>query len=540
MDRESRSIKSRKTNNEQSRTTDRARNTRSDSRSSVRSNSYNRKNDRSKKNQEPKANTALQKRIGLGISAVLLLTMIAFTWALLTLNMLPFDYVLIIMMVLLLIWLGITARQILAKKRATGTKVLALLLAIGCGTTAFYVHQTNTMLLNITNNSGVKIDDMAVVVLIDNPAETLEDARNYNFGVQYSLQGQDVTETIEHIEEVLGKSVTTTEYTNVGEQAQALLDGEVDAIIYNDAYSTIVEEEHPEYPILIKVIHSYEIETEVEEKTVVGDITSEAFAVYISGIDVYGAISKTSRSDVNIIMYVNPSTKQILLVNTPRDYYVTFPGVTGSSKDKLTHAGIYGVATSVKTLENLYSSDIDYYARVNFTSLIDIVDALGGLEVYSSQSFTTMHGNYKVNKGMNTFTGAQALGFSRERYSLSGGDNDRGKNQQAVITAMIQKVTSPAIITGATRILTSVSGSVDTDMPQADIQALIKSQISSGGSWNVKSMAATGTGDSQYCYSYSGSRLYVMQPNLSSVNKIKNAIQALENGDVLTDAIVAQ
>lgn len=487
-----------------------------------------------------KANTPLQKKIGLAFASVLLVTIIVFLYSVFKLNMLPLEYTVIGMATLVIIWLLLVANQILARKRATIGKCICLLLTVCLGTASFYLMQTNNTLESITNTSGLRIDEMAVVVLIDDPAETLEDAADYSYGVQYLLSGEHVGETVEHINEVLDGEINTVDFDGVAEQAQALLDGDVQAIIYNEAYSTIVEEEYPEYPNLVKVIYTYEIETEVEEKVVDKDVATEPFAIYISGIDVYGSISKSSRSDVNIIMYINPETRQILLVNTPRDYYVTFPGVTGSSKDKLTHAGIYGVSTSLATLENVYDTEIDYYARVNFTSLITIVDALGGINVYSDQSFTAIHDGLQVTKGMNYFNGTQALAFCRERYNVAGGDNTRGENQQATITAMIEKATSPAIITGASKILSSVSGNVDTDFPQSDIQALIKAQIADGGSWNIKSMAATGTGDSQYCYSYSGSKLYVMQPNVSSVDKIKAVIESLRNGEVLTDEMVAQ
>lgn len=487
-----------------------------------------------------KANTPMQKKTGMVLAILLLLTTVVFLYSIFKLNMLPLEYNVIIMSVLAVIWIILAANQLFARKRATFGKFICVLLTICLGTGSFYLIKTNNMLASITNTSGLRIDEMAVVVLVEDAAETIEDAANYSYGVQYMLNGDHVDETVEHINEVLEAEIETVEFESIAEQANALLKGEIDALIYNEAYSTIIEEEYPDYPNLVKVIFTHEIETEVEEKVVDKDVTSEPFAIYISGIDVYGSINKSSRSDVNIIMYINPETKQILLVNTPRDYYVTLPGVTGSSKDKLTHAGIYGVSTSLATLENVYDTEIEYYARVNFTSLITMVDALGGISVYSDQSFTTMHGGYSIVKGMNTLSGAQALGFSRERYALSGGDNDRGKNQQAVITAMIQKATSPAIITGASKILSSVSGNVDTDFPQSDIQALIKSQISDGGSWNIKSMAASGTGDSQYCYSYSGSKLYVMQPNVSSVNKIKTVIESLRNGEVLTDEMIAQ
>lgn len=481
----------------------------------------------------------IYKKVGVVLSIVLLITILWFTASILSLNVLPFKYVAMSTTVLLVIWLVIFMLQVHAKKKAIISKVISVLMIISLCVGTFYLSKTNNMLKNITSGNNFKIDEMAVVVLVEDEAEVLLDTANYNFGVQYALKGEDVEATIEHINEELNTEIKITEYKSIAEQAEALLNGEVEALIYNTAYASIIDEEIPEYTNLIKIVYSYKIEKEIEVKEEVSvDVSTEPFSIYISGIDVYGSIQTSSRSDVNIICYVNPDTRQILLVTTPRDYYVTFPGITGGSKDKLTHAGIYGVNTSMDTLSELYDSTLDYYARVNFTSLITMVDALGGISVHSEQSFTTSDRSLTVSQGMNNFTGKQALAFSRERYNVSGGDNQRGKNQQAVITAMIEKAVSPAIITGATKLITSVSGNVDTDMPQSDLQKLIKNQISDGGTWSIKSMAATGTGDSQYCYSYSGKALYVMQPNIESVNKIKEAIKALENGEILTDEMV--
>ena len=185
---------------------------------------------------------------------------------------------------------------------------------------------------------------------------------------------------------------------------------------------------------------------------------------------------------------VNPVSHQILLVTTPRDYYVEIPGVSGGQKDKLTHAGIYGVDASMSTLEQLYDTEIQFYARVNFTSLIEIVDALGGVDVESEYAFTTSGDSGRVVnvvQGTNHFNGEEALAFSRERQNVPGGDNQRGKDQQAVITAMIKKMVSPAILTGANGILNSVSGNVETNMSESQIQELIKTQLSDGVSWNI-------------------------------------------------------
>ena len=245
--------------------------------------------------------------------------------------------------------------------------------------------------------------------------------------------------------------------------------------------------------------------------------------MFISGIDVAGPITTNSRSDVNIIMTVNPNTKQILLTTTPRDYYVTIPGVSGDARDKLTHAGIYGVDASMATLENLYGIDISYYARVNFTSLETIVDALGGVDVNSEVEFEK--NGYSFHKGVNHMNGAQALTFSRERYSFAEGDNQRGKDQEAVLTAIIQKATSPAIIKSANEILAIVSDCVETNMTSEEMAKFINMQLNDGASWNIESQAASGKGDTQACYSSGSQLLYVMWPDEAVVANISDKMQ---------------
>lgn len=504
------------------------------------STSRSRNQGRKKANTEVTSDVKTSKIIGVVLAVILFMAMVGFVITLMELNMLPMKYMLVIILVLSITGAILLGRQVFSRKKSIVSKCICVLLTVALCTGTFYIHQTNKMMENITNVSGLKIDEMAVVVMNTSVAEDLEDAIDYSFGVQYTLNGDHVLEAVDHINEVLEKEIHTMEYSNIGEQSQALISGEVQALIYNVAYEGIIEEEYPEYASMVKVIYTYEIESEIEEQVMTGNNGEEAFAVYISGIDVYGSINKSSRSDVNILMYVNPVTKQILLINTPRDYYVTFPGITGNEKDKLTHAGIYGVNVSMDTLSALYDCYIDYYARVNFTSLIEIVDALGGLEVYSDQAFTTLHGNYNISVGMNSLNGEETLGFTRERFALENGDDDRGRNQQEVIKAMIKKAISPAIISGATKIMASVSGNVDTSMPQVEIQELIKNQLANGGDWNILSVSATGEEDRQYCYSYTGNSLYVTEPNYESVDMIKELIQRIEDGEVLTEEMVAQ
>ncbi len=261
------------------------------------------------------------------------------------------------------------------------------------------------------------------------------------------------------------------------------------------------------------------------------DVTERPFSVYISGIDVYGDITQNSRSDVNLIATVNPKTHKVLITTTPRDYYVRIPGVSGDASDKLTHAGIYGIDTSIATLENLYDTEIPFYVRVNFTSVEEIVDVMGGVDVESELGFTTSEDSglvMDVKEGDNHFNGKEALAFVRERQNLPTGDNQRGKNQQALLTALIKKTMSPMIVFRANGMINSVSGNSETNMSEKQIKALIKMQLNDGKGWDIESVAATGDDSGkQWCYSYSDGPLYVTVPDWGSVEEIKTDMSRL-------------
>lgn len=251
------------------------------------------------------------------------------------------------------------------------------------------------------------------------------------------------------------------------------------------------------------------------------NIKSGKFNVYISGIDTSGNISNVSRSDANILMSINTNTHEALLTSIPRDYYVTLHSY--GAKDKLTHSGIYGVNETVKTAEDLLDTDINYYVRVNFTTVIKLVDKLGGIDVYSDYNFS--RDGYNFKKGYNHINGDAALVFSRERYSFASGDNQRVKNQQHVIEAIMKKVlNSTTLLTKYTDILDSLKGSFQTNIEQDDISKLVKDQINNMSSWTIKSNSLTGTGASSSTYSMGSTKLYVMVPNSTSVTSAKEKI----------------
>ena len=264
-------------------------------------------------------------------------------------------------------------------------------------------------------------------------------------------------------------------------------------------------------------------------------ITKEPFVVYLSGVDTRGDLTDKARSDVNIIAAVNPVTKQVVLINTPRDYYVDLAGT--NSKDKLTHAGLYGVQTSMDTLGNLYGVDVQHYIRINFAGFINVIDALGGVDVYSDQAFTSVGspGYYDPTtfvEGWNHLDGKAALAFARERHAFKTGDVQRGINQMKVIDAMLNKIKSPALLMGFTKILDAVSDSFVTSLSQNQISALVRMQLSDFAEWNIERYTVTGTsGSSTKCYSAKGQKLYVMKPDENSVAKAKEMIAAVMGGE---------
>lgn len=476
-----------------------------------------------------------------GVFCLILQTILslAFMVVVLFLDMLPMRYLAMIALILFFLWCITLNSQVARRKRGTIGKVFSLVVVCFLSIGTYYIAKTNDVIGMITGGS-FRVDNMVVAVLADDPAEGIEDAADYTFGIQLERGAENMQAAITDIQDELGSDIDTAEYDSIQEQAQALHDGEVDAIIYNEAYTDVLEEGFEGYSDSVKIIYTHEIRVEMNFGGNASDdsLTKEPFTVYISGIDVYGDVSQTSRSDVNIIAVVNPNTHQILLVTTPRDYYVEIPGVSEGQEDKLTHAGIYGIDASMATLGALYETDINYYVRLNFTSLIDIVDILGGVDVYSDMAFSTgWESGYEmdVQEGWNHFNGEQALAFSRERKSLPDGDNQRGIHQQAVITAMLKKVLSPTMLLKANSILNQVSQDVETNVSQAQLNALIKYQLGHNAKWSIRSVAATGTASREYCYSSGDTSLYVTIPDYDVVHDIIDLVNVVEEGGTLED-----
>lgn len=433
-----------------------------------------------------------------------------------------------------------------AKKRAARTigNVLAIFV---CGMLVFGMVYLNQIIktLNSVAGSDMEIKVIAVFVKNDNAATSIEETGGYRFGVYEGSDEEQIAETIEEVKRRNGDAELISEsYGSPLEMAQALLDGGIDAAICNKAYVEILNEVIVDFSSKARIIYEKEFEmtsADTSDKTQGSDspreeespkgnnsskrttLTEEPYTILISGIDVNGPISTTSRSDVNILMTVNPLTHQILLTTTPRDYYVYIPGVSGDERDKLTHAGIYGVKTSMRTLENLYGIEISDYIRINFDSLIRLVDALGGVDVYSEYEFRSE--DYYYDKGTNHLNGEEALAFSRGRYAFASGDEQRGKNQMLVLTAIINKLMSPALLKNPSGVLDVVGSSMQTSISRNEITDAIAWQLETGSDWDISRQSVTGTGDSEQTFSMKGINLYVMWPDEDSVSEATDKIR---------------
>ncbi len=404
---------------------------------------------------------------------------------------------------------------------------------------SIYLYRTQAALQAIAGTE-TEISNVSVYVRIDDPAQTLSDASGYSFGILSTLDRENTDTVVSRINEQLGVTIQTAEFDGLTQLADGLRNHQVDALILNDAYLDLYEEfdGYTEFPSQIRALSTESIETAVQNNeltsTTVQDLNDNpVLNIYISGSDTReSTLPSRSRSDVNILASINTQTHQVLLISTPRDYYVPL-SISNGVPDKLTHAGIYGVQVSMDTLSMLYEVPIDYYFRVNFNGFVDIIDALGGIDVYSDYTFDSGNvSGYHFNEGWNSVNGEEALAFCRERYAFASGDRQRGKNQMAVIQGVLNKATSPAILSNYTSVLDSAAGCMETNVPYDTIAEIVRDQLAGGGSWNVVSYSVDGTGDSQVPYSMSSS-VYVMIPDTSTVDQAKSLLAQVAAGETL-------
>ena len=382
-------------------------------------------------------------------------------------------------------------------KRGLGTFISILVIICSLYGTSVLSKVMGT-LNDMTGNKNVMEDKIVVYVMKDDPAETIDDAKDYTFAYTDSYGYEETKETIDDINKKTDSTINTKPYASAIEMVDALYSGEVKAMILNTSYVSVITdtEGYEDFETKTKVLYAYTKTYEVEKTEKDVQVTKEPFVVYISGSDTRSKKLAKSRSDVNILAFVNPESRQVLLLNTPRDYY----------------------------------------AQINFTGFETLIDQIGGVTVNSEQAFSSSMDSYKFSKGPNELNGEEALAYARERHNLPDGDNGRGRHQMDLISAVIDMMTnSTALLTNYSGILDSLEGMISMDFKSSDISSLINMQLSEGGSWNIKSFAVTGQGTKKTTYSMPIQKVYVTIPDESSVEHAKQLIQKVMNGETITD-----
>ena len=382
---------------------------------------------------------------------------------------------------------------------------------------------------NLNSNAAVSEYTMSVVVMKNDAAEKLADLKGASVAAPVSADGENINKLMKEIRDKEKQSLNLTESKNYISAYEELAAGTSKAMILNSSFEDLITSQHADFKDKTKKIYEYKITKSVNAKA--KQNAGDTFNVYISGIDTYGPVSSVSRSDVNIIMTVNKKTGKILLTTTPRDSYVEIADGGNNQYDKLTHAGLYGVDSSIHTLENVYGIKIDYYARLNFTSFLKLIDTVGGVDVYNDQAFVSHVGKKNFQPGLLHMNSDMALSFVRERYSLTGGDHDRGKNQEKVIAAIIKKLTSKEGLVNYQSVIKELSESIQTNMPIETAMGLANEQLRAGKEYIVASQALTGTGSmSLPSYAMPGAQLYMMQIDDKSLEEVTANIKDVLEG----------
>ena len=480
---------------------------------------------------------------GAVITIIVIMLSVVFMGLLAMTKMIPTIYMLIIGIVLAviaaIIWLLVWHTRYTG--RFIGGTVLAVIMIVILAFGGFYINKTRSAISNISGET-TEVTQMAVYVKSDDAADSVEATAGYTYGILSSLDRENTDGAVAHLNSEFGTEVQTKEYAGLTELADGILNGEVNAMLLNSGYLSVYEDMdgYTDFSTKIKEVGTVDVESTIqsaEESAPIEPITTanggKVYTIYLSGIDTRGEMTAKSRSDVNIIATVNTDTHEILLVSTPRDYFVPL-SISGGAPDKLTHAGIYGIDVCMDTLGMLYDIDINYYFRINFGGFVKVIDALGGITVNSDYDFDSKNIlGYHFNKGENYVNGEQALIFARERYAFQEGDRQRGKNQMEVIRGVVKKALSPEILTSYSSILSSLDGCFGTNITYEEIAQILQQQLTNGGDWTIVSYSVNGTGATEKPYSMS-QKAYVMVPDYNTVDKAKSLMEKVRNGEVVT------
>lgn len=471
-----------------------------------------------------KKNKKVLNIVSIIIGIISLILMLVFSYAIYKLNMIPGKYLIPVYILIFIIYTGLLLTVFLPKIKSK-IKVISIVVLVLLGVIFGFADKyifTTLNFMDILDRDVLQKERYDVYVLENSSYNKLEDLKGKKVGLYQSSNSEKAGSELKN-----KIDFEIIEYTDVEKMFESLNNDEINAIIISSSVKNLLDTELNDINVKIKSIYNFKISIEKNDIVKVVNVTNTPFNVYIAGGDGYGSIDYTFNTDVNMVATINPTTRKILLTSIPRDYYVNLVGQGPNAYDKLTHAGYYGIEESVKTVENLLDIDINYYVKINFSTIEGIVDAIGGVDVYSDFDFyEKAFGKYHFTVGYNHLDGKQALAFARERKSFATGDVQRVKNQQKVVEAIINKVTSStALISSYDRILDTVSENLDTNMPSKDISRLVKMQLNDMRGWTIESQNAVGTSQMGPTYTFPTLNLYTMLPDEDSVNSLKAKIK---------------
>lgn len=474
-----------------------------------------------KKNKERKISI-----LGIILGILLLLMTLSLIIIINILDIIPSNYyipliiVLIVISIILNFFLIYKFKNKFLKVTKVFLTIISIIVILVYSTFIYYLNKT----MNLFENISIIKEEVSYyyIVVLDTsiyqePSDLYEKKLAY-----YETTDKEVIDSLK-----LSLEYTTTK--DIAKLKDSLYNQEVDAILISDIIKNKYEEDDESYSNNTRIIKTIEIKKSIEDITKRVSIKNTPFNVLISGIDAYGDINQTSRNDVNIVATINPNTNEILLTSIPRDYYVQLHGTTGY-KDKLTHASYYGINMAVETIEDILDTDINYYVKVNFTTVVDLVNEIGGIDVYADQDVNI--GTCKIKEGYNNLDGKCALAFSRERHSYADGDRHRGRNQQQVIIAVFNKLTSgTTLLTEYTNILSVLDGKFATNMDTKEITDYIKYELNDLKNYTIKTTQLDGYGSMGETYSYPGQDLWIMIPYEETIDNAKNLINKVLNNE---------
>lgn len=467
--------------------------------------------------------------VGISLGILLLIMTISFMTLLKILNIVPDKYFLMGSIVIGIVTLLIEMVLLIRKKSKVikGIKIFAYIITfILLGLYSFMIYYLNKTMNFIDNISIMNEEVTNYYIIVLDTSKYQETSDLYGKSLAY------FENTDETVLDKIKLDLTYEVVDDIYSLKEMLFKERVESILISDIVKNKLEEENDDFEINIRILETISIKNKIEDITKKVSIKNTPFNVLISGIDTYGDINTTSRNDVNIVATINPNTNQILLTSIPRDYYVRLHNTTGY-KDKLTHASYYGINMAVQTIEDIFDIDINYYVKVNFSTVVELVDELDGISVYADQD-VFLGNNCNIKEGYNKIDGKCALAFSRERHSYVDGDRHRGRNQQEVIKAIFNKASNaPTLLSEYTNILNVLDGKFATNMDMSEVLNLVKYEMNDLKDYEIISIQVDGIGAMGKTYSYPYEDLWIMIPDESTINNAKDKIGKVLNNEIL-------